>query len=184
MDNKNVALLVGAFVSIIIGVSLLTVISSEEQAVVAKTSVFNETLDFQVCMTENENPTINNTGCNLTVANAPTGWKLQNDDSCPLTTIVLRNGTADTLTVTTDYVASAATGIIELKNTSAVYNGLALPSENETYVDYLYCPDDYINASWARSVSDIIPGFFAIALLALGVGLFFAVMKNEGLTGI
>lgn len=187
MTERNSAILIIiAFFTLILGVSLLTAIASQEQAVVSKTSTANETVNFRTC--RGEDILINDTGCNLTLTNAPTGWKLlDTDDPCPLTSLVMRNCTADTLTVSTDYIITLGTGIVELRNTSDVTCGgldVTLPLGNNTFVDYKYCPDDYLTQSWQRSLLDVVVGFFAIALMVISVGLFYSIARREGIIGV
>jgi hypothetical protein len=64
-----------------------------------------------------------------------------------------------------------------LENTSTV----RLTADNLTYVNYQYCPDDYINVSWGRSVIRYAVGFFAIGLLLVSVGLFYSVARDAGI---
>lgn len=188
VERSSAVMLIIAFFTLILGVSLLVTIGEQEQGLVTKEAVLNESDDFSACRVEE---TINDTGCNFTVTNAPTGWKLDDtSNACPLTNFVLKNCTGHTLTITTDYVVDLATGIYELKNNSDVLCGNTTGDRypyalvNKTFVYYNYCPDDYLTQSWQRSIMDVVVGMFAIALLAISVGIFYAVLKREGLTGI
>jgi len=190
VEKSSAALLIIGFFTLILGVALLTTIAEQEQVLVSKTQVLNESFHFYNCRTENENPTINETAptCNRTFTNAPAGWKLTGDDACPLTHIVVRNCTADVLTITTDYLTDTTRGILMLVNTSDTTCGTVTGNnhdqENYTYMDYRYCPDNYLTQAWTRSVMDVVVGFFAIALLLVSVGIFYAIMKKEGIIGI
>lgn len=170
MENKNVNLLIGAFAALLIGVSLIGVIATEEQKVTSLTQVNNELIDI----TAANNGSHINPAVTFTVANPRTEqWKLENSE-CDMVTRAYGNSTV-TFTPTTDYTFSTS-GVITLVNTAKVVR-----SSNTTYIDYDYCEDDYLNAGWNRTVLDLVLGFFAIGLLLVAVGLFYQVMKNEGL---
>lgn len=188
VDRSSAILIIIAFFTLILGVSLLTSIASQEQEMVSKDSISNETFDFAICRTDNApNATINNTGCNRTLTQAPTGWKLlDTSNPCPLTGVVVRNCTAGILTITTDYVIPLGTGVIELKNTSDVICGptdVTHALANKTFIDYNYCPDDYLTQSWQRNLMDVVVGFFALTLMVISVGLFYSIAKKEGIIG-
>jgi len=196
-------LLIGAFVMLIIGVALVTVVAGQSNLVAEKTRVVQETQTVPSTCWELANASgldvgwydganipwvqINvsgyaDGGCNLTVANPPTGWRLTDDDSCPLTSITVENGTEVDLTSATDYVVIASTGVIVMLNTSDTQH--TVNSSNDTLVTYTYCGADYVNSGFGRTALGITIGLFAIALLMGAVGMFYQVMKNEGLTNL
>jgi len=180
MENKSMALLLGAFIALIIGVSLIGVIATQGQAVTTKLSASAETTDLSTSCYAGALFQVNESlaACNITATYAPTSWKVE---ECPVTSVVVTNATGTALTVNTDYVVYASTGIIQMLNTTATASaGLG----NESIVTYSYCGDDYLTEGWTRSISGLIPGFFAMALLLMSVGMFYQVMKNEGLLGM
>lgn len=191
MENKNIALLMGAFVAIILGVSLIGTVATQSQAVTERTTVTETFLgagcftpvnltgtDFVTLHTQANGPT--DADCNLTVANVPTGWKLDTDNSCLLVATVY-NGTSTALTLNTDYYFSTTTGKITLLNSTT---DTRVITDNSTDVSYTYCADDYLTEGWSRTILDLVAGFFALALMAIGVGLMFQVLKNEGLANL
>ena len=187
MDNKNIALLIGAFVTLLIGVSLIGVVAEQEQDVTTLTVVSNETFDLATLNIRAFNLTIlGNVTHNIVNAYDSTAenWKMYSSDCDMADPSFIGNLTgvggaaAGTLTATTDYVWNS-NGTIYFVN-SAEMAGFG----NTTYIDYTYCADDYLTQSWTRSIADLIPGFFGIALLLISVGLLFQVLKNEGLVGI
>lgn len=188
VDKSSAIWLITGFFMLILGIALLTSIASQEQAVVSKSLASNESIDFKSC--RNEELDINDTTCNKTLANAPTGWQLNDaDDSCPLTDFTLRNCSGDTLTITTDYLVTLATGVVELKNTSGTICGAPnstadIPGLNFTTATYAYCPSDYLTQSWSRTMMDTVVGFFALALMVIAVGIFYAIARKEQLIGI
>jgi len=176
-DNRTVVLLVGAFMALIVGVSLLTVSATEEQKVVVFTNVVNESVD--------NSPSRAVVGAGLIdsaittdVAVAYTGadgWK-SGETECEMTNVALRNNTI-ALTLDTDYTFSDGT-------ITWMPTALTNSSGNTTFTTYSYCPDTYITQSWGRSTLDVAIGFFAIALLVISLGLFYAIMRKEGLLNI
>jgi hypothetical protein len=178
MDNKNTVLLISAFIALIIGISLIAVVASQGNEVTEKEIVVDESFNLTSleCITEYQVNT-SSPNCNLTVTNAPTGWKTT---GCPIASVVVSNGSGTAWTLTTDYTVTDSSGKINLKNTATTNAS----DDRIVEVDYNYCGDNYLTESWSRSVLDLIPGFFAIALMLIAVGLFYAVLKNEGLVNI
>jgi archaellum component FlaG (FlaF/FlaG flagellin family) len=178
MESKNIGLMLAAFVMIIVGAALIGVIADTTQDVTKTTPIASESVTLLA--NTNDAKGINDT-TTYTVANAPTGWK---SEQCPLTNFAIKNSTGSALTLTTDYVPTLSTGKFKLVNTVAVNTSSGMNTSLKAYVNYNYCPDGYITESCGRTVLDLVPGFFAIALMAIGVGLFYGVMKNEGLLGL
>jgi len=163
--------LIFAFVTLILGIALLSQISVLTNDTTGKTSIRNESITILKNVTD----------VNLTkvyqLAQSPSGWKLQD---CPLTALVLTNTTDNThWTLTTDYTVNLANGTLLLKNTTAT----RLTVNNLTYANYEYCADDYLNSSWGRTMVNLIAGFFAIALLLVSIGMFYSVAKESGIVG-
>jgi len=179
MEQKNIALIVTGFVTLLIGILLISTVATQGNAVTEKTIVLDETKTFtSTCLAPQGGGQINESDadCNYTVTNYPSGWKITD---CPLTSVVVSNATR-AFTLNTDYRVFASTGIIQMLNSTSTDAGAA----NTTLVDYAYCSDGYMNQTWGRTAIDLVAGFFAIALLLVSVGLFYQVLKNEGLTGI
>lgn len=180
MENKNVTLIIAAFAALLIGISLIGVIATEEQKVTELTQIDNELITITSAW-------LNTTHVNITYPFTVTHprteqWKLDNGE-CDMVARAYGNSTKD-WTVTTDYVFTTD-GVLTLGTTPATANMLtARAADNLTYIDYNYCADDYLNAGWNRTVLDLVLGFFAIGLLLVAVGLFYQVMKNEGLAGL
>lgn len=169
MEDKNIYLLITGFVLLILGIALLTPSAELVNDVTAKTSLADEAIDISSARIENGSV---NEATEFTVTNYPTSWKVED---CPLTSVTYGNSTTD-YTLTTDYLITLSTGVLTLVNTSTVIDGT-----NSTFIDYVYCSDDYMNAGWARSILNLVPGFWAIALMLIGIGIFFAIAKSEGI---
>jgi len=164
--------LVAAFVTLLLGAVLITTIASEGLARTDKLVINNEVEAFTPVDVGNINTTEVHT-----VTNAPTGWK---SDDCPLESVAIKNASGGTaLTVTTDYTLTASAGTFLLLNTTATV--AMIGADNNTYVDYTYCGDDYMNLTWGRTAINLTAGFFAIAILLISVGLFYSVAKDYGI---
>lgn len=162
--------LILAFATLLIGIVVIGSIASNGLAVTETTRTVNETLDFSSSFLVGGNV---NTTFPYTLAQAPSGWKAVD---CPLTSVLVQNTSGATFTDDTDYVLDETTGVVTFKNTDAI--NCTYVSDNETYVSYNYCGDDYMNISWGRTMINLIAGFFAIAILMISVGLFYSVAKD------
>lgn len=180
MENRNLNLLIVAFLALILGVALIGQVASNSSVVTDKKNVADESHSLASCVLDiggDLDFTINesNSACNITVTNYPTNWK---QEDCPLTSVVVGNATLD-FTEDTDYRVFASSGVIQLLNTTTTSTGYA----NTTLVDYTYCGDDYLNSAWGRSVMKMVGGFFALALLGIGIWLMYGIFRNEGIIG-
>jgi len=164
-----------AFVTLMLGAVLVGVIATNALAVTAKTNVYDESSNLATSCIVGAAQEVNesDSACNITATNAPSGWKTQD---CPLTSVTVENGTV-TLTEGTGYNLFASTGIIQMLNDTSTDAG----DFNTTYVNYIYCQDNYLNLGWGRTITNLVAGFFAIALLLVSVGLFYDVARDTGL---
>jgi len=173
MESKNITILIAAFLAIIVGISLIGVVATESNAKVDLVNVSGESIDYSATR-EAETGAVDTTA--VLIANPPTGWRIT---ECPITNFVLYNDSGS-LTNVADYVFTASTGSIAFNNTANVNTSLT----NTTTATYTYCTADYLTQSWQRTIISLVPGFFALALMAIGVGLFYKVLKEEGILGM
>ena len=166
--------LIIAFVTLIVGAVLIGSIAETTLGVTDTTLASNESLTFTSSV---QNGTLVNSSVNHSLTYAPSGWK--SDGECPISDVVVYNGTAGTLTSATDYIVDLDDGIILFLDTSLVDNMII--TDNVSTVTYKYCSDDYLNLSWGRTGANTAVGFFAIACLAISVGIFYSIMKDYGL---
>jgi len=163
--------LITGFVAVLIGLVLLTQIAVSEQTVTQTKGIVGE----EHALTLTGYPAINTTAT-YTVTNAPTGWKVTD---CPLTNFAIKNQSGSALTLTDDYTVTLSTGVYLLKNTVNTNTTSKLYGPyNKTYVTYNYCGDNYINSSWGRTSLDLAPGLFALALMGVGIALFYRVYQD------
>ena len=164
-----------AFITLIIGLVLVgsIAVSTDDMTSYASTTGESHAL--------NTNGTQLNTsimvGGAYTVTNRPTGWKAE---SCPLTAFSLSNTSGSVLTVDTDYRVYLANGTFTLVSPITAEATLALYPTNTSNVAYQYCGDDYMQG-WGGTILDLIPGFFALAILIFSVGMFYSIAKDTGI---
>jgi len=172
MVNSSAIKLISAFILLIIGIMLLTQVAAIGSGVTSKTVIEDEVIDYTTAFSNNASHI--NISVGFTIANPPTSWKV---DDCPLTGITLTNSSGTVWTSGTDYSISTTTGAFTLRDTVKVNTS----TTNNTYIDYQYCGDDYINLSWGRTGINLVPGFFALTMLLISIGLFYSVAKEEGI---
>lgn len=111
--------------------------------------------------------------CDLTVGTTLTRNQVLD---CPLTSFVLTNNTGTVLTKDTDYSFTGSTGLLEMLNTTTT-NSTKMGAL--VYYSYDYCGSNYVSG-WGKTMLNMIPGFFALAVL-LGVAfVIFYVLRKEG----
>ena len=165
--------LILAFATLLIGIVLIGSISTEG---LAKTDYTRTSGESEAYTIVGDAP---NTTAVHTVTNYPTTWKV---GDCPISSLVVVNassgGTA--LTATTDYTLTASSGSFVFVNSTATRLMVTTNkgATNTTYLSYAYCGDDYLNSTWGRTAVNLVPGFFAIALLLISAGLFYSIAKD------
>lgn len=161
-----------AFVTLIIGLVLIGSISTSTTGVTSLIRTSSEVHNVASPITLGRSIGSINETITYTLTNAPTGWKTTD---CPITGFALTNLSGTSFTT----VLNAAAGTYTITNSTAAL--AALPVEtNNTYATYLYCPDDYVS-SWGGTILDLIPGFFALAILIFSVGMFYSVARETGI---
>lgn len=161
-SNKAIMTLIFAFVTLLIGVSLLTPVASEG---LQRTSLVTTTEDVDILPARNIAGLSLNNSVLLTVSKNT--WT---NVDCPMTNVAVGNSTTSAFTDGSDYNFTESTGKFVLYNTTVT----ALDAVNHSTVSYTYCPEGYVNVGWGRTVIGVVPGFFAIALLMVSVGLFYS----------
>ncbi len=173
MENKNITILIAGFIALIIGVSLIGVIATETTGLTSIVNVSHENITY----TEARNTTAAGKGeivggFTFYIANIPTGWR---SVGCPITGLILHNGSV--IWTDVDYNFTASTGAIMFNNSANVND----TGYNTTAATYQYCELTYLTEGWQRTILNLVPGFFALALLGIGIGLFHEVGRREGL---
>jgi hypothetical protein len=158
--------LIFAFVTLLIGVSLLTPVASEGLQRTSLVTTTNESVSIGTARNIAGDGRSLNSSIVFTVANED--WT---NGDCQMTDIIVGNSTGLGAFVDgTDYNFTESTGKFVLYNTSKTW----ADTTNTSKVTYTYCPEGYVNLAWGRTVIGVVPGFFAIALLMVSVGLFYS----------
>jgi hypothetical protein len=141
---------------LIIGIAFLVAIAEQQSILTDKSVISNQSISTTLAYEEAEE--VNET-IKFTIY-SQSDWK---KIDCPLTSVVMRNGVGDTLTLTTDYVLNASEGTFTLVNTTSTVPSKTL---NLTYADYTFCQDGYNTDASSRGIGRLPTLFFALALLA------------------
>jgi len=166
-DSINKFLL--GFVLIILGVILVGVIASQILLKTDFTAIANEA---EACIVDSGSDSPNITEVH-TVTNYPSGWKLTD---CPISSVSIKNASGGTaLTDDTDYTLTESNGTWVFINTTTT-QGL-VGADNNTYTDYKYCGDDYLNSQWGRNMLLLTPGLFTIMILVAIIALLYTFIR-------
>ena len=178
MAENTIQKLILGFLVLIVGLALIGSVASNSLAVTDKALVYDEALDISSVRIEDGCGAGSiNASIGLALANVPTSWKITD---CPITSFSMKNQTGVAAVVTTDYVLFASNGTITLLNTTKFIQADCTDVANDTTISYTYCGSDYMNIAWGRTVLNLVAGFFALALLGAGVGLFYSVARDAG----
>lgn len=177
MENSNISKIIISFFMIVVGVVLITSVANSSDAVTSKIDIVNETFDISDARNLSGTTFALNYSVDLNIANSPTSWKITD---CPVSSFSMINQSGEAMADTTDYDIDESTGTLNFYNT-LIANMTG--TSNTTYASYTYCPDDYLNIAWGRSVINLVAGFFAMAILLIGLGLFYSVARDTGMMG-
>jgi len=177
MENSNVSKIVIGFFMVIVGVVLIAAVANGSDLVTSKIDIVSETVDISDARNLSGADFALNYSVDITIVNPPSDWKTT---ECPISGFSLTNESGTAMTDATDYDIDESTGIINFYNT-LIANMTG--TSNTTYASYTYCQDEYLNIAWGRSIMNLVAGFFALAILGLGLGLFYSVFKDVGIIG-
>lgn len=167
-DNGFIMNLSVAFMLVILGAALIGVIADNTNEVTQPTLVIDESLSISSLRIAGNNINISN---NVTLANAGLrdagGWV---DSS-----VILKNASGTTIG-TNNYTVDYNADKISFLNTTFMVSGGGLG--NTTLATYKYYAADYVNQSWQRTILNLISGFFALALLGIGIWLLYSTAKD------
>jgi hypothetical protein len=146
-------------IAIIIGVAMVGQVFDTQSQVTEKQSTDNKSINVSSAWVGDNEV---NESINFTIY-SQSDWK---ESECPLTSVVLRNGAGDDLTLTTDYLLYTSEGVFSLVNTT---NTIPDTSLNLIYVDYTYCEDGYNTSTSSRGVAGLWGIFGALIILSAAV---------------
>lgn len=172
MELKTLAVLIACFIGIMFALAILPEMGSTVNEMTEFQNTTNETVSIAAARVTGL-PGEVNSSINITLAQAPTGWKITD---CPISMLTIINSTGGSLTGNTDgtgdYVPlDLNRGIIQYNNTGNVNN----TASNNTFATYFYCADGYVTGS-TRTIVLLIMTFAALAILAIAI---WAAWKNK-----
>lgn len=170
--GNGMNLLLGAFITLMLGIILLSVYADNSNAITSLTSA-TETLNLAPARLTGG---ALNTTYDFTLTGTGVGtWKSEYSE-CLASTLVVKNVSGTEVT-SGNYTYTAATGKVRLTNTLP----LNASSSNTSTVTYSKCPDGYTAQAWGRSMQKITVGLFAVMCLAASVGFVYAALKEMGI---
>ena len=169
-----------AFITLIIGLVLVGSVATSTSGLTSLNGISSEVHTVGSTYATGGNTTTTNPSVTYTVTHAPTSWKV---DECPLTNFVLKNSSGSVLAegASNGYVVDLSRGTYYLRDTAGTLlwrsNGAG---DNQTLASYNYCPDTYM-IGWGGTVLNLVPGFFALAILIFSVGMFYSLARDTGI---
>lgn len=170
---------------LIIGIGLIATVASSTYAVTGRgTFITEEQLNLSDAINGDSgfmNSTISFVLSNLGVQCSSGGGQWVANS------VVITNRTRTILT-SGNYSVNYGNQSITFLNTSTldvestVDDGF-LNGTNMTLVNYSYYPAGYICSAFGRTTLNLVPGFFGMALLVGALGMFYSVMREEGILG-
>lgn len=174
---ESVTKLIMAFITLIIGIMFLTQVSIQGSAVTSTIKVINETFSIASARNNTDGTLYSNSSPTLFPGHYATNWRTSYTECLPGSSgngFEVRNQSENVLTGGgTDYTVNSDGSFTFINN--ARTNSTTGINANKTHLYYSYCGDDYLTQGWQRNTINIIPGFLAIALLLVSVGLFYSV---------
>lgn len=186
---KSMSLLIAAFAALLIGIMLINSVASETYSKTGR-GVMSTEEQLNIASAINGDSAYVNSSIVFTLGH--TGIQCSNGDGGVLSGSMRITNTSATATgrrilTSGNYTVDYAKGTIVFLNTSTLdvqalaTGGGWLNGSNITLLNYSYYPNDYLCQGWNRTVLNLIPGFFGIAILLIGLGLFYQVAKEEGI---
>lgn len=178
-DNSATAKLIGAFVMLIVGLSLVSVVSS---SINAQNDPVTYTSAVDISPARNVSNNVNATTFRFNVSQYMNGrdvyttWR-SGYSECDINAINFSNAST-TLDETTHYVFTADTGSTAGFFTLVAGTGWVDMGSNSTTLTWRTCADEYTTATFGRTALDVTVGLFAVALLLGAVGLFYSVYRD------
>jgi len=173
-NNKTIGIVMTSFLIILLGVVFLSQTADQVNAATNRQFINSESVPISFNSTGVPNDTLR-----YSVANPPTGWRASG--ACPLANVVIANSSGHALTITTDYILSTSYGNFTIVNNADNNDSGAhgLDSSNATFVSYSYCGSSY-QTGFSATILQLVPGFFALAILCAIAFIIFWVLRNEG----
>ena len=187
--EKSLGIIISVAVAILIGVILVTIIA-EQTITKTKTASYTDTVNLAPLRGANGEYNYTLAESNKLYADkilshsaGAVPWKSQTSD-CAITTVTIKNSTGSIASSANDYTwvedGNGGIGWLRVKN-STYGPTLGASSSNTATITYTTCPNEYVASSWGRTVLDLVPGFFVLAILLGAAFVIFYILKQEGI---
>jgi hypothetical protein len=181
MENKSIGIIISAVVAILLGAIFVGIIAHEGSNVTTKTSYAQV---LSIPRNNTANGVNSSVKFHLTHGCAMNASDWRSDAGCNLEVVSLINvsgysynsGNFTFNTANADCGTNVSGDLIFLNSSQ-----LVAQESNLTLITYLACPDTYVSQSWGRTIMNMVPGFFALAILAGIVYLIFVIARSEGI---
>lgn len=173
--------LIMAFVTLIIGVVLLNVMASQTLVVTDSTASSSYVTGPTIVRWGPDNNVNTTNATALAALSTTTGVDRNTAVGCggwDTSRIYVYNGSGTDLNGNYTVTCTGNDAWITYGNTTYMVNSQI---GNTSRVYYNYYPMSYLEQGWTRTILNMIPGFFALALLAVALALFYSVAKDYGI---
>jgi hypothetical protein len=181
MDKSAVGILIGAFVAILIGVIGVAIVAD---STISKTQLTTTIEQLSLTPAIINATWYNETPISLGTHSVQSGFRTDYSE-CEITSLISvtnYSGTAKTTPAKYNFTAASSStpAYITLAGGDVIDTAKDWISatSNTTFVTYRYCADDYIGG-WAKTVTNLVPGFFAIAIMIAAAFIIFWILKKE-----
>lgn len=183
MKAKTVGIIISVAIAILLGAILIGIIAdnvAERQKFVS----YTETVDISPVRlaggTINYTATVRLLASDILAHPASGNWRTDYTE-CAISSVNYYNQSGALMSNSADYTwvedGNGIVGWLRPKNSANLNSSLA----NTTTIVYTTCADDFVVAGWGRTVMNMVPGFFAIAILLAGAFVIFWILKEEGI---
>ena len=180
---KSISILIAAFVAVLIGMALLGTVASTAYGITGRgIGVVDER--FNVSSSYNGASGFMNQTIHRSFAHE--GIQCSSGDGNLVDGSVVVTNASGTVLTSGNYTVNYENSSILFKNTTTtdpVSNSFSFFGGNISLIDYGYQGNDYICTGWQRTILNMVPGFFGLAIFAIGVGLFYKIAQEEGILG-
>lgn len=177
------SILIAAFAAILVGVMLIGSVASETYGKTGRgIPVVDESYNLSNVY-NSDSGFMNSTIMGTFIYN---GVQCYNGEGKWVSNSFVVTNESGTVLTSGNYTVDYSNQTIVFLNTSTTdpeSYGASFFGGNITLIDYQYYPADYMCESWQRTVLNLVPGFFGLAILAVGLGLFYKIAKEEGIIG-
>jgi hypothetical protein len=182
MEQKAIGLMITFAIVFLMGTIFVGVVSQQVADRTQLTTAATETIDFTAARLPNN--LINGSYYFHLKYGCPAKTQWRTDAGCGINDVFVKNSTGDTLDDPTDYVfisngavcSGVSSGDFHFVNSETMNTTIT----NTSTVSYTYCADGYVSG-WGATITNLVPGFLALAILCAIAFLIFYVLKSEGI---